>query len=381
MARKAAPVEGVYEREEGSGFWYARFRNHTKLVRKSFGRDRAAAIAYVEKARTLLRDGDTGAVPTSSKQPVRTSAERAAEASGVLLGTLADILLAHIQSSPKEFRDQANPPLRIGRIKEEFGDRVAADIRPWEITDWLVGLEVEPATRNRYLTQFSAIYKYGKERDKITVNPCRDVKRWKVPDGPIRWLDDDEETRLRKVLQDDVDACGPGHERLRKRLQHHVYELDIALGTGMRRSEQYTITWDQVHFNRREIRLDLTKNGSSRIVHMNNDVMAAMKGMQKIPMVRKSRSAERPNQAPEDSVFALAENKRWFEKAVKRAKLRKFRWHDCRHTFCSRLAQKNVNQPTIMAAAGHKSLQSSARYIHLDKKALTLAVALLNRTL
>lgn len=55
MARKPAPVEGVYER--GSGIWYARYRMNGKLVRKSFGSDRNAAVAYVEKARTLKRSG------------------------------------------------------------------------------------------------------------------------------------------------------------------------------------------------------------------------------------------------------------------------------------------------------------------------------------
>jgi hypothetical protein len=55
MPRKAVPVEGVYEREEGSGLWYARFRVNGKLVRKSFGRNRPGAVRYVEKARTLGR--------------------------------------------------------------------------------------------------------------------------------------------------------------------------------------------------------------------------------------------------------------------------------------------------------------------------------------
>jgi integrase len=383
MARKAAPVEGVYEREVGSGLWYARFRNNTKLVRKAFGRDRAAAIAWVEKSRTLLRDG-AGAAPTTAKQIPMTSselAEQEAKEKEALFGGLADAYLDHIRANPKEYRDQKNPPSRIGRIKQSFGHRLAPDISSWEISDWLDGLKVSPGTRNRYQSTFSGIFRYAKKRGKLLINPVRDVDRAKVPDPPIRWMDDDEETVLRKVLQDDVDACGKNHARLRKRLLHHVYELDIALGTGMRRGEMYTITKDQVYFNRREIRLDITKNGSSRIVEMNDDVMAAMKGLIEIPMIRKSRSAATPNSAPTDSVFALSDPKKWFEKAVKKAKLRKLRWHDLRHTYCSRLAQKGVNQVLIMKAAGHKSIQSSLKYTHLDKKALTEAVALLNRTL
>lgn len=69
MPRKAVPVEGVYEREAGSGFLYARSRVKGKLVRKSFGRNGAEAVRYVEKARTVRHSGE-GVVPDTSKRPV-----------------------------------------------------------------------------------------------------------------------------------------------------------------------------------------------------------------------------------------------------------------------------------------------------------------------
>jgi hypothetical protein len=50
MAKRAAPVEGVYERVVGSGLWYARYWQGGKKVRKAFGRNRDAAIAYLEKS-------------------------------------------------------------------------------------------------------------------------------------------------------------------------------------------------------------------------------------------------------------------------------------------------------------------------------------------
>ncbi len=44
----------------------------------------------------------------------------------------------------------------------------------------------------------------------------------------------------------------------------HLPELDIALGTGMRLSEQFELTWDQVDFVGHEVRLSKTKNFSGR---------------------------------------------------------------------------------------------------------------------
>ncbi|MGF7180414.1 tyrosine-type recombinase/integrase [Tunturiibacter psychrotolerans] len=384
MARKAAWVEGVWERKDAegknSGFWYGRFRNNGKLVRKSFGRDRAAAIAWVEKSRTLVRDGE-GEAPRSAKQRPRTAAEVKDEAERVLISSLCDGLLERIQKNPDAYKDQKNPPQRLSFIKDTLGDRVASEIRPREIKDWMQEIKRKPGTKNRYKAMLSSVFEFGKERELLSTNPCRDVKPEKVASLPVRWLDDEEETRLRKVIQDQIDACGPRNERKRKHLLHRLYELDVALGTGMRKGEQYSITWDQVYLNRDEIRLDKTKNGSSRIVHMNADVKAAIRGLKKIQMPRKRRSKDMPNPSDTGCIFSVADSKKWFETSVKMANLRHIRWHDLRHTHCSRLAQMGVTQSVIMASAGHKSIQSSVRYIHLDKAAMTAAVNLLNRVL
>jgi hypothetical protein len=43
-------VKGVFHRKDRSGSRYARFRLDGKLIKKSFGQDRGAAIAYVDQA-------------------------------------------------------------------------------------------------------------------------------------------------------------------------------------------------------------------------------------------------------------------------------------------------------------------------------------------
>ena len=51
--------------------------------------------------------------------------------------------------------------------------------------------------------------------------------------------------------------------------------------------------------------------------------------------------------------------------------------HTCRHTCCSRLAQRGIPLPQIMAWSGHRSLPSVARYLHLDLTGLEAARAAL----
>ncbi len=381
MPRPPAPVKGVYQRDDDpSGNWYARFRIDGKLVKKSFGSDRAAAIEYVEKARTLRRSGE-GHIPKSARGVPKTAKEleSTAQNSSVLIAELCDDLLRHIQSKPNVYKDQRNPPYRIGMIKKVFGDRPATSIRPYEIADWLDSLGRAPATVNRYKVTLSSIYRYGKQRDKVQVNPAREVAQQKLNNGIIRYLKPDEEKRLRAVLQKAVDACGPQNEQRRKRLQHRIYELDVALGTGMRKGEQYGLRWSDIDFDGRVITLRDTKNGSSRTVPMIDDVVSAFRQLKKLSLERKDRAIDRPNAAPDDVVFGIGDNKKWWEAALKDAKIKAFRWHDLRHTFCSRLAQAGVSLKVIQEAAGHKTIQMSARYAHMDHTTLQNAMSVLNR--
>jgi integrase len=129
---------------------------------------------------------------------------------------------------------------------------------------------------------FSSIYAWGKEQEKVTVNPVREFHRRKEPDGVIRWLDPEEETALRKVLMNDVESTPEDQPILRQQRRHRLYELDIALGTGVRRSEQYRITWPAVNFNRKEIVIPKTKFGPARTVHMIPAVERALKGLKKL---------------------------------------------------------------------------------------------------
>lgn len=380
MPKPPAPVRGVFQRNDGNGNWYARFRVDGKLVKKSFGQDRAAAVAYVEKTRTLRLIGE-GHVPRSAKGTPKTAREleASASASSVLVSELCDDLLRHIQSKPNVYKDQRNPPYRIGLVRKKFGDRPAASIRPFEIADWLDSLDKAPATINRYKVTFSSIYRYGKQRDKVHVNPAREVSQLKLNNGVIRYLKPEEEKRLRAVLREAVDSCGPQNERRRKRLLHHIYELDIALGTGMRKGEQYGLRWSDIDLTRRVITLRDTKNGTSRTVPMIDDVVKAFKELKTLSLTRKDRAEDQPNGAPEDVVFGIGDNKKWWEAVLKEAKIKDLRWHDLRHTFCSRLAQAGVSLKVIQEAAGHKTIAMSARYAHMDHTTLQNAMAVLNR--
>jgi site-specific recombinase XerD len=149
---------------------------------------------------------------------------------------------------------------------------------------------------------FSLIFREALRNGKVTSNPARLVRQKHEENGVIRWLTDEEEKALRAVI-DPV----------------HVPELDIALGTGMRLSEQFELTWDQVDFVRHEVRLSKTKNFSSRSIPMNDTVEAAFKDI-------KSRAATTKRS---DKVFGDCPRK-WWDEAIIKSGVVDYRWHDIR---------------------------------------------------
>ena len=387
MARRPSAVTGVYERVPGSDIWSARIRAGGKLVRKSFGRGprgRTEAIAWVEKARTIKRTGE-GVLPTTAKRPVLTTAEVSVlgNPNAVTVGKLCDEFERYVKAHPEEYRDQTNPPKRIAEIKAMFGEREATKLKPSEIEDWLDAIqedrELANATVNKMRGTFSMIYRYGKRKDLVNVNPAVDVPLRDVGNGVERFLTDEEEKRLRRVLQRNINAHDPiSHPELRKQAIHRLLEFEVSLKSGMRRSEQYNLRWGDVDFERRIMRLRKTKNGKPRNAFIIDDVAKALKQLGDLSLERRDRSADQPNKSPEDVVFAKADNKKWWQAALDDAKVKKYRWHDNRHTFCSRLVQAGVHLKVVQEAAGHASIASTMRYAHFAPSQVIDAMAVLN---
>jgi site-specific recombinase XerD len=134
-----------------------------------------------------------------------------------------------------------------------------------------------------------------------------------------------------------------------------------------------------VNHDRNEIVIGRTKFGPPRTVHMNRDVQRAVRELEKISLTHREWKKGMPSKVPENCIFAIVENRTWFENAIKKAGIKNFHWHCLRHTFISRLVQKGVNLKVVQELAGHRTITMTARYAHLHKTNLVEAIALLNR--
>ncbi len=336
--KKEKSPRGLWEREPGSGVWWIRFRDSDgKLHREKVGR-KSDAEALLDKRRNERRVG--------KKMPenIRTAP--------IKFDKLANYITE--EYSKTHHSDSRNVTQRLEKLKVHFGSRAAESIKPAEIDNWLSKNTNTGSTANRYRAAMSLAYREGIRNGKVKANPVRLVKQRKEGGNVIRFLRDQEEAALRAVIEE--------------KYPDKMCELDISLGTGMRLSEQYgtRLRWRNVDLQRREVDLSKTKNYTARVIPMNASVLAAFE----------ARKAQVPYAKANDIVFDTPPRP-WWDDVRELAAVTDYRWHDNRHTFCSRLAMRKVNLVAIKELAGHKTLAITARYAHLDDDAKREAVDML----
>jgi integrase len=200
----------------------------------------------------------------------------------------------------------------------------------------------------------SKTFKIALAAGKVSMNPARLVEQRTESPGRIRYLLDEEEKRLREVIA--------------RRFPRHMASLTVALKTGMRKGEQFSLEWPEVSFDRNRIFLDQTKNGSNREIPMSKTCREALLSLDKERKDGEVRIFYSKFGEP------LNDPRTWFELAIEEAKIPNFTWHDLRHTFCSRLIMAGVDLKTAQTLMGHKTISMTARYAHLSSAHLDTAV-------
>ncbi|MEJ7713849.1 MAG: tyrosine-type recombinase/integrase [Pyrinomonadaceae bacterium] len=118
------------------------------------------------------------------------------------------------------------------------------------------------ATVNRELSMLSSIYSLAIKYEKAESNPCEKVGLLSLDNQRYRYLLPDEEESLMEVL------TGP---------REHLKALVIvAIGTGMRQGEQFSLKRHQVDFFRGIVTARKTKNGRDRDIPMNSEVRSTL---------------------------------------------------------------------------------------------------------
>lgn len=334
---------GVFEKIRGSGIWWVRYTNADGRRAKAKVGTFSQAVDVYEQRKAEVRLGVL--LPAASRRGVKFSA----------------LVTDAIKFSDAHHRAARDFKQRVELALPAFGDRAAGSITTGELQEWMDKMAVERewtgGTRNRVKSSLSTVFREAMRAGKVSANPARLIRRVKEPMGRVRFLSDDEEAKLRKAIA----LTLPG--RIKDDGESAFAQLDIALHTGMRKSEQFTATWDQVDLERGYIYLSMTKNGSDRYVTLNSTALQVLKQL-------KERHKELG--LPSDSTLfhskrdGLIKNPRkWFQTALDQAEIKGVTWHTLRHTFASRLVMAGVDLKTVQELMGHKTIAMTARYAHL----------------
>ncbi|WP_395644598.1 tyrosine-type recombinase/integrase [Terricaulis sp.] len=199
------------------------------------------------------------------------------------------------------------------------------------------------------VTTLSAMLNWAKARQLIPENPALGVKKAQ-PTRRERFLSTAEARNLLATLSDLAER--------RVIPESHASILRVLIFTGARKSEILGLRWNEVDFERRQIRLPrLRSKTGERTITLNAPAVAELA------------------RAPQVSAFVFPSlkggeghtvglHKTWRTVRVE-ANLDDVRIHDLRHSFASFAADHGESLQVIGKALGHRQAQTTERYAHL----------------
>jgi integrase len=242
---------------------------------------------------------------------------------------------------------------RAAKLKEFFGHRAIRDITPMLIEKFKSELRksdsrlkrmFSPSTVNRYLQVLSRILSMAYENGIVDANPMSRVKRLREPEPRQRYLNQyasDEEERLMKALA----VYG----------EHVVALAELDLEAGMRLGELLNVRWAEVDEANQLISVIKTKNDKPRLIPLTARALAILRHL-------------RQDASDDELVFDPTRTGRkrrqlmvCFERAVEKAGIGDFHFHDLRHTFATRLRAANVHEYDIADLLGHSTPPGETR--------------------
>lgn len=181
----------------------------------------------------------------------------------------------------------------------------------------------------------------------VIISSSDEIKRTRV-------LTNDEELLL-------LDACDENRSRLKP-------IIIMALDTGMRRGEIFTLRWRDVDLANRRITIQAlnTKTLKSRTLPISSRLVEALEAL--------------PNRGANMRVFGITDTvKRSWATAKRVAGVTDLKFHDLRHTCATRLVQGGLPIAEVSRILGHTNIATTFRYANVDDTTLDRAVAILER--
>lgn len=328
----------LYRRRGTANYW-CRFRLGNREIRQSCGTaDRAAAEEFEEKLRrSVWRE--------------------------VKLGERSYVWEQAVERWLKDSDNRESTRTRATTILEWFAEPLAGmpltGISPEVVTaaaDALraaktpAGRPLSRSTVNRYLAVLRAVLNHAVAKDMLRKAPK--VPMLKLEEREPRWLTREQYSRLLAEL--------PEHLRA---------PVEFSVLTGLRLGNVQQLVWGRVNLAQAHVWIPAsTAKGRKAIgVPLPPDAVELLKGLERVDgQDRVFLYRVRDKRGKVVRVQPMGCPKTAFGKAVKRAGLAPFRWHDLRHTWASWAIQDGVPAYVVQHLGGWASGAMVQKYAHLD---------------
>ena len=325
-----------------NGEWYIDYYASGRRKREKIGPSKALALNVLRKRKVEIAENKFLDIKKEEKTKFKDFAT-------IYLENHCKINNRAWQNADWTYLNPANPKSLVSY----FGDKCLHEITPLMIEGYkrLRKEDVSAATVNRTLNVLSSMFNRAIDWGMAKENPMRKVKRYRLDNQRLRYLEKSE-------IQALLDVSSPKLKAI----------ITLALNTGMRKGEIENLKWQDIDLQKNIICILEQKNGDKSYIPVNepakNVLMAFRRSI--------------------DSSYVFCKNdgqpyniRKSFETALKKSGILGASFHTLRHTFASHLAMSGVDLNTIRELMRHKSLTMTQRYAHLSKDHKSRAVAVL----
>jgi integrase len=247
-----------------------------------------------------------------------------------------------------------------------------------------------PSTANRNITRLRGVLSRAVEWGFLEVHPLERVKKLRVDDrSRVRYLSPDEEKALREALnarntemRDCRDSANNWRTARNKELLEDLRSVAfvdhlepmvlVSIKTGIRQGEAFNLTWADVDLTTKIITIEgnTSKSGQTRHIPLNRECLDILTRW-------KEQGTGKGFVFPGRNGKRLDNVKKSWAGLLKLAEIERFRWHDLRHTFASKLVMAGEHLNTVRELLGHSDIKMTLRYAHLSPGTKAAAVELI----
>ncbi len=259
-------------------------------------------------------------------------------------------------------------------LKSKFNVTEPAEVKTSHIRSYLEFIKEKsnliPSSMGNKIAVIKSFFSYLLMTEAIPKNPALQIKKPVVNKKLPKFLNDIE---LEKLL------TAPDRALSKRKLKFKVRDkliLTLFAYSGIRKSELLHLNWQDVNLGQKYIVIRNPKNKTDRTVPLHDRVMNLLDAYfaQRLPLKDNALFInEKGTRLSKNSLDGLYK----FYLNLAGLAGKGYSVHTLRHTFATRLLNKNVNLYKIKSLLGHRSIESTEIYLHVTNKNLRDSVDLL----